>query len=267
MAKRITIGEAEIEELRKAFEDKLKNVKSADGKFKFEKDLGTVNKKAKVVFEEDTYVRMKMLVALSDNEVGWHCLARKVEPSEGFDNQYEVYDIMVYPQEVTGATVNTNKSEFERWLYERPDEEFNNIRFHGHSHVNMGTSPSSVDKAMYEDWLGDLQSGSVNQFYIFSIWNKKGEHWMNIYDLDDNILYESKDIEVKYFCSEDGIMSFISNAKEMVQKKVSNTPSKAGVTYIGNTGYPVDDGRYDDTWGRGYGSSSYAKGYYPHWDY
>ena len=152
MAKRITIGEAEIEELRKAFEDKLKNVKSADGKFKFEQDLGTVNKKAKVIFTEDTYVRMKMLIALSDNEVGWHCLARKVEPSDGFDNQYEVYNIMVYPQEVTGATVNTNKSEFERWLYERPDEEFNNISDEDRAvYMHDGIHPT---RAGYRDWWG-----------------------------------------------------------------------------------------------------------------
>ncbi len=108
MAKRITVGEAEIEQLRKEFEEKLKSVKAADGKFKFEKELGVVDQKAKVLFMEDTFAKMKLLIATQDKEVGWHCLARKVEPEEGYADQYEVYDIMVYPQEVTGSTVNTN---------------------------------------------------------------------------------------------------------------------------------------------------------------
>ena len=270
MAKRITVGEAEINELREAFEKKLANIKSADGKFKFEKDLGTVDQKAKLVFDEDTYLKMKLLIASTDKEVGWHCLARKVEPSEGYANQYEVYGIMVYPQEVTGSTVTTNNEEFSQWLYERPDEEFNNLRFHGHSHVNMATSPSGVDKTMYEDWLEDLGKGMPNQFYIFSIWNKKGDHWVNIYDLDDNVLYETKDVDVRYRCSDDGVLAFVEKAKDMVKPKVYTVPtqpkSKGNVTYIGSTGYPVYDEDDDIKW-PGYGAGKYYPAHYPDWDY
>lgn len=267
MAKRITVGEAEINELRAEFEKKLASIKAADGKFKFEKDLGTVNQKAKVLFMEDTFAKMKMLIASMDKEVGWHCLARKVEPDEGYANQYEVYDIMVYPQEVTGSTVNTNKEEFSQWLYDRSDEEFNNLRFHGHSHVNMGVSPSSVDKDMYTDWLDDLSKGMPNQFYIFSIWNKKDEHWMNIYDLDDNVLYESKDIDVKYI-ADGGIMGFISDAQGMVKTK-TYAPAKAlknNVTYMDQAGYPMDD--FESKYYRdNYGAGKYYPAHYPDWDY
>lgn len=266
MAKRITVGEAEIEQLRKEFEEKLKSVKAADGKFKFEKELGAVDQKAKVLFMEDTFAKMKLLIATQDKEVGWHCLARKVEPEEGYANQYEVYDIMVYPQEVTGSTVNTNNEEFSQWLYNRPDEEFNNIRFHGHSHVNMGVSPSGVDKDMYADWLDDLAKGMPNQFYIFSIWNKRGEHWMNIYDMDDNVLYESKDIDVKYLAG-DGIMGFLSDAEDMVKPKVYTAPKKpSGVTYVNNSGYPTYDDDYDDKWYRqSYGAGKFYPASYPDW--
>ena len=39
----------------------------------------------------------------------------------------------------------------------------------GHSHVNMGTSPSSVDLNHQEEILRMLGD---NDFYIFMIWNK-----------------------------------------------------------------------------------------------
>lgn len=274
MAKRITVGEAEIAELRADFEKKLSTIKAADGKFKFEKDLGTVNKKAKLLFDEETFLKMKLLIATCDKEVGWHCLARKVKPDEGYDGQYEVYGIMVYPQEVTGTTVKTNKEEFDAWLYDRPDEEFSNLRFHGHSHVNMSTTPSGVDKTMYEDWLDDLAQGIPNQFYIFSIWNKKGEHWVNIYDLDENVLYETKDVDVKYLCDDDGVMDFVSGAMDMLKtykKPATNTsqsltpPKTNGVTYMNSNGYPSydDDYYYSNRYGAGI---YYPAKNYPDWD-
>lgn len=266
MAKRITIGEAEIEELRKDFEEKLKSIKSSNGKFTYEKNLGTINQKAKVCFEEETYLKMKMLIATTDKEVGWHCLARKIDPEEGYASEYEVYDIMVYPQSVTGATVNTDKEEFEKWLYERSDDEFNNMRFHGHSHVNMGVSPSSVDKGMYEDWLDDLQQGMANQFYIFSIWNKKGEIWMNIYDLDENVLYENGDIDVRYTYTPGGVLDFIDEAKNMVTTKVYQPKSyKNNVTYVDSNGYP-DDEEYYNKWSKNYGAGKFYPASYPDWD-
>lgn len=268
MAKRITVGAEEIKELREEFEKKLASIKAADGKFKFEKDLGKIDKKAEVVFDGDTFAKMKTLIACTDKEVGWHCLARKVEPNEEYASRYEVYGIMVYPQEVTGSTVNTNKEEFDMWLYQRPDEEFNNIRFHGHSHVDMTASPSSVDKTMYEDWLGDLQKGMPNQFYIFSIWNRKGDCWMNIYDLEDNVLYESKDVDVKW--RPDGLMEFISDAEDMVKVSkpkpvTAKQTNYGGVTYVDHRGYPT----YEPYGGYGYYGVGTGKSYaanYPEWE-
>ena len=48
---------------------------------------------------------------------------------------------------------------------------------HGHSHVNMGTSPSATDTKLQEDHLAQLQD---NDFYIFLIVNKKREIWCTI---------------------------------------------------------------------------------------
>lgn len=275
MAKRIKIDEACLEEIRAAFEEKLKGLKCSDGKFKFEKSLSNVKAKAKMVFEEDTWNKMKALIASNDKEVGWHCLVNKAT-EEGFDGPvYNVYDIMVYPQEVTGATVNTNKPEFEKWLYDFDADVFNHIRCHGHSHVNMGTSPSSVDKTMYEEWMDDLVDGMENQFYIFMIWNKKGERWINIYDLNDNLLYENGDVDVEYIQTAGGIEDFLEKSAEMVKTKVYTTQptNKGSVTYIGMDGKPESKSSYtapaystpyyddDDDWDARYYGTNYYKGY------
>ena len=71
---------------------------------------------------------------------------------------YLISDILVYPQEVTGSTVTTDQNEYEMWLMKQEDDVFNNIRMQGHSHVNMSTSPSSVDLNLYDGILSQLDS-------------------------------------------------------------------------------------------------------------
>ena len=249
MAKPITITEEVLNQLREEFENKLKNLKCSDGKFKFEKKLDNINKKAELVFDEEVWLKMNMLISANDKEVGWHFLARRNEPKEGYDASYFLYGIEVYPQQVTGTTVNTDKAEYESWLYDHNDEDFSHLRAHGHSHVNMGTSPSSVDTKMYEDFLGDL---SEDDFYVFSIWNKKGDHWVNIYDLKENIMFENKDVDVIYQYTEGGALDFVSKSKDMVKAVTYTAPKTSysptpGVTYIGCDGWPINSSKSDDS--------------------
>ena len=80
------------------------------------------------------------------------------------------------------------------WLMNHEDDVFNNIRMQGHSHVNMGVTPSGVDNSLYERILEQLDD---EMFYIFLIYNKKGDKTFKIYDLAKNILFETGDVTVK----------------------------------------------------------------------
>ena len=125
------------------------------------------------------------------------------------------------------------------WLMENAeDERFNNIHMQGHSHVNMGTSPSSVDLHHQEDILNMLGD---DDFYIFMIWNKSFASTNKVYDLKKNVLFEDKDITIKIIGATEDLDVFMSSAKEMVKTKAYTAPAY-GSGY--NSSYVYSGGQY-----------------------
>lgn len=237
MAKIIKLTKEHIDALRKDFEDTLTSSKLSDGKINFTKTFGTVKREATVFFTELAWLKMQTLIREFDKEVAWHGIAKRGDNAE--KDEYYISDILVYPQEVTGATVNTDQEKYQMWLMSHDDEVFNNIRMQGHSHVNMATSPSAVDTNLYDRILDQLDD---DMFYIFMIWNKRGEKTIKIYDLAKNVLFETADCTVTILDDGTGIESFLKESKAMVKDKVI-APVK---TYSGYGNY---------------GSASYYSGY------
>lgn len=273
MAKIIKITPECLAEIRKDFEDTLSGAKLSDGKISFSKSFGNIKRDATVFFTNEAWQKMQALIKGFDKEVAWHGLAYRGE--EGKD-EYFITDILVYPQEVTGATVNTDQEKYQMWLMNHDDDVFNNIRMQGHSHVNMGVTPSGVDNSLYERILEQLDDG---MFYIFLIYNKKGDKTFKIYDLAKNILFETGDVTVKILDDDaesvdihvDGLTDdenealskflveyrikkrmdeFTTLAKEMVKDKFT-TPTRYGSGYGGNYGGGFGYGGYQN-YDRGY---------------
>jgi len=224
MGKPIKITQEHIDEVRAEFELALSNMKLADGKISYTKTFGSNAEKTVVYFTSDAWTKMIALIQEFSDEVAWHGLARRSNDPVG----YVIYDILVYPQEVTGATVNTDQEKYQSWLMAHDDDVFNNIRMQGHSHVNMGTSPSSVDTTHQEKILDQLDD---DMFYIFMIWNKRFESNTKVYDLAKNTLYENGDVSVKLLDGGIGLDAFIESAKGMVAKKAYTS------AYNGNNNY------------------------------
>lgn len=195
----------------------LEKTKMSDGKFSFSKDFGNIEKRASLTMTTEAYAKMISLVHGCDSEVAWHGL---VQRGEG-ENEYVIYDILVYPQEVTGATVTTDQEKYQDWLMEHDDETFNNIRMQGHSHVNMGVTPSSVDTALYDRILEQLDD---SMFYIFMIWNKKSDRTIKIYDLRENVMFETKDVDFRI----EGLSEWYEDAMNNLSKKTYQTTQTAG---------------------------------------
>ena len=169
MSKLIKLPQDILDQYTKEFYETLRSGKFSDGKVNFTKTLGTVDRKATVLFTELAWQKMQLLVKEFDKEVAWHGIAERCEEKD----TYLISDILVYPQEVTGSTVTTDQSKYENWLMSHDDDVFNNIRMQGHSHVNMAVSPSSVDLSLYERILDQLGS---DMFYIFMIKNATGNY-------------------------------------------------------------------------------------------
>lgn len=214
MSKLIKLPQDILDQYTKEFYETLRSGKFSDGKVNFTKTLGTVERKATVIFTKMAWEKMQLLVKEFDKEVAWHGIAERCEEKD----TYLISDILVYPQEVTGSTVTTDQSKYEEWLMSHDDDVFNKIRMQGHSHVNMSVSPSSVDLSLYERLLDQLSS---DMFYIFMIWNKRGEKTVKIYDIRENILFETADVTVTIKGMED-MTEFLEDAKELVVTKTYN---------------------------------------------
>lgn len=140
--------------------------------------------KKQVYFTPEAWLKMFALTDLCKVEITMNGVSNKSNGS------YIISDILVPPQEVTGVTAKAT-DDYGPWLMGHSDDVFNNIRFQVHSHVNMGCAPSGTDEAFFMDMLA-----MVNDYYIFMIVNKKGEHHIRVYDVEQNIMYENTDIEV-----------------------------------------------------------------------
>lgn len=258
MAKYINIDQSALDGIVEEFRASLAKTRMTDGKVNFSKSLGVVSRRADLIFYEKAWAKMDALVKEFSSEVAWHGIAYRAD-DDGKD-RYVVEDIMVYPQMVSGANVETDQVEYQNWLLAYDDDTFNNIRFQGHSHVNMPVSPSSVDMNFYESIIAGLADDA---FYIFMIVNKSGSRHIKIYDMMKNILfdteYSNSDVDVYVISDETGIRSFLADAKEKVRQKaygtaktattgakttaVATTPTTSGKTY---TDYCLDDDDDDE---------------------
>lgn len=258
MSKPIQLTEDLLQEMQKEFAEALRKAKMSDGKITYTKsfvwkedtDVATLE------FTPTSYVKMVSLLQHFDSEVAWHgVVSRDTEDPLHF----VIEDILVYPQKVSGATVNTDQEEYTNWLYGLEDAVFNALKMQGHSHVDMGVSPSSVDLTHQSEILSQLEG---DMFYIFMIWNKRLEHTIKIYDLGSNTLYEDEDIQL--VCPD--LEDFLTEADQMVKKK-SSAPAakskKSSAGYSAYSGYPYYPAAKDDPYGYGDFDDDFEDSYLP----
>ena len=262
MSKLIKVTQECLDAIRKDFEDALSSGKFSDGKVTFTKTIGNVNRKATVFFTEVAWLKMQTLISEFDKEVAWHGIAKRGEDPE--KDEYIISDILVYPQEVTGATVTTDQQKYQMWLMGHEDDVFNNIRFQGHSHVNMGTTPSGVDAKSKETLLSCIREG---QFYIFMIWNKSLDYSVEIYDATgDYLIYEKCDVDIEIEGIGD-MKKYLSEADAKIKRTYTTYTYKPAGTY--NYEYkpsqpvkPKQTTYYGGYWDDYEDDYSYYSGYY-----
>lgn len=229
MSKPIKLTEELKKQALAEFEKTLAGLKMSDGKISYNKNFTYKDDdKAVIVFTPLAYTKMLSLLMSFDSEVAWHGVGRRIEGA-----QFLISDILVYPQTVTGSTVEMDTEAYAMWLMENDeDDRFNNIVMQGHSHVTFGTTPSSVDTKHQDEILAQLTD---DMYYIFMIWNKKLEHTTKIYDLANNTLYENGDISYAVADENYELEEFVKEANAQVKKKVT-TPAYGG-NYGGGYNY------------------------------
>lgn len=215
MGKIIKMSDSDIEQAVTEFREALhQSPKIIEGKIGYTKTFTKNERKATLHFTEMANLKMMQLVDKFDKEIAWHGVAFRDDNLENDD--YYITDILVYPQEVTGATVTTDQTKYQSWLYEHDDDVFNNIRFQGHSHVRMGVTPSGTDESLYERLLGMCRD---DDFYIFGIWNKNNARNIAIYDMKKNLAFDNSEITVVIDDDGTGINAFVQDARKMVTER------------------------------------------------
>jgi len=164
----------------------------------------------KIIMTTDAHYKTKLLVDQFTSEVAWHMVVDRLD-----DNVLVIKDIVVFPQEVTGTTADGINGEYEMFLHQLEDEVFNKLRGHGHSHVNMGVTPSITDENYYTNLMTQ-----VPDYYITLVINKKGETHLRLYDVQNNILYTDLTYSVHDSVGNSIALWFL-NSKANVKDKVT----------------------------------------------
>ena len=142
----------------------------------------------KIYITTEAYVKLRKLVDDTTTEIGWYGTVTKMP---GFESVFVIDDILVYPQTVTGATCVQDDDRVFEFELNLSTDQVNRKRFHGHSHVNMGVTPSGVDEQFYQDILTQ-----VDDYFIVMITNKSGAYYTRFYDMQNNILYTGIPVQV-----------------------------------------------------------------------
>lgn len=233
MAKKIYMTDADVESIVGELRSTLTGMKCY-GSIDIKRSFTADDRFALIYFTPTAWAKMATLVARYDTEVQWHGQVRRVSQFE-----FEVFDIIVPPHEVTGTTVTSDYKPYGDWLNELDDETFNSVKFHGHSHVNMPVTPSSVDEKYRLDLVTQLPKpiNGMDVFYIFLIINKRHEWSAEIYDFTHNALYSTADIAIDAIFDNSGenLEQFMTEAKKVAVSRTVYGGTYYGGAYKGNT--------------------------------
>lgn len=143
----------------------------------------------KIFISRDAYRDMLILVGESPIEISW------LGTVEELDGGYLIKEIFLPKQECGPASTEMDTEgivEVGMHLLNREGgdpEDFNKLRFWGHSHVNMGVMPSGTDEQQAMEF-------SNNPWFIRAIANKRGKIKFDLYDFKRHLRIDDLPWEV-----------------------------------------------------------------------
>lgn len=206
------------------------------------------------------YVKMRHLVDKTSTEIGWFGTVTKVD---SLPNTYIIDDILVYPQTVSGATCEQDEGKMFEFEMSLTTDQVNRKRFQGHSHVNMGVTPSGVDENFYKDLLTQ-----VTDYFIILVTNKHNAYHVRFYDVENNILYtdvpihlmldDGTEINTWYEEEANKLRTLVSQTQRPVNSNVAGSMLSFSSKYRQpqpQTHYPYEELDDDDSeWNKWYDS-------------
>jgi hypothetical protein len=141
----------------------------------------------RIFITPQAYKDMCALIDMVDTEVGWEGTVERIE------NSFLIKEIFLMEQMAHATTTiistegqsNLGMEIFDTKPVDEAIEILNQLRFWGHSHVNMPTNPSGQDDRQMDLFRTD----GVN-FFIRGIGNKHGRLEFTLYLYDMNIIID-----------------------------------------------------------------------------
>lgn len=150
--------------------------------------VSTINDALKPYFgiSSNALIQMKTYVQKCSDEIGWFFIVKKDTQEK---NLYYINECYLFDQEVHATTTEVNGenlSKFAEEIMQLPnwEEIWNNLKGWGHSHVNMGVTPSGQDDSQMEFF-----ANSQFDFFVRIIANKSGELKVDLYDYVNGIKF------------------------------------------------------------------------------
>jgi hypothetical protein len=138
-----------------------------------------------ILISQEALNKMFIYVDECKDEIGWLGTASFDEES----NIYTIHNVYLFKQQVHATTTEITPQGLEEFATELLQQEdgmeiWNNIRMWGHSHVNMGISPSGQDDKQMREF------GQIGQdWFIRLIANKKGEMKVDLYHYKNGMYF------------------------------------------------------------------------------
>jgi hypothetical protein len=187
----------------------------------------TLYRDPQVVFSRMAIDKIGAYVGLMDKEIAWMSSVRRLE-----NDVYYIDDCYLFGQAVHATTAEIDAELLGRMATEiimsRPEdgvEIVNSLRCWGHSHVDMGTTPSGQDETQMEDF-----ADMVTDFMIRLIANKKGDIRVDLFDYESGLVYE----RMPWACIQPSDSDLYDIAAEIEEKvEVMGYGSYSGGSYPG----------------------------------
>ncbi len=135
----------------------------------------------RLYYKPHIWNQIQYIIQACPKEVGWWGLVEKI------GNDYIVTSLYVPAQLVHGAETDINSEAMANLTMEllKDNKDPGKLYYWGHSHVNMGVSPSGQDETQVREYLENCP------VFIRGIYNKSGASKVDIYDVAENVCYES----------------------------------------------------------------------------
>jgi len=140
-----------------------------------------------VYYTRDAWTKMWKIVELCPEEVGWLGTVDKI------GGDYLITEVFLLEQEVSGVTTDIESDAVANLAVELESRgiDSSKLRYWGHSHVNMGVSPSGTDENQTNEYIEHCD------FFIRGIYNKKMEAKVDVFDMNHKLVYQKVDHAVK----------------------------------------------------------------------